>query len=247
MLAAHFDLSTIPGRLRSNEELVRLLFDVQAALKPSVFVEVGAFDARFSREARAQHPNARVVAFEGNPYNHEAWTAAVDYAALGVEYLHTLVSDQNGFCDMLIERRRGGLDRPKVKGSDSMMTRTDTTAEYETRKIPSVRLDDFFGGDPASYCLWIDVEGATEKVFLGAEKTLTQTNSILIEVEEYPYWSGQWLFDDVESFLSARGFFPIARDFQDAHQFNVLFLSNAAYANYIVRARLVEYFNRLRS
>ena len=62
--------------------------------------------------------------------------------------------------------------------------------------------------------MWIDVEGSSKKVLTGAEKSLKNTFSILIETEECPYWKDQWLRKDVENYLKSLSnifklFFPL--------------------------------------
>lgn len=248
--AAFFDLATSPGRERSRQELIRLFFELQHFIKPKCFLEIGAHDASFSVEAKAQNPHSRAIAFEASPHNHRHFSSINDYVARGVEYHHLAVSDTNGSVTFKIQNSRGGVEAPKVKGDDSLMSRSATDVGYELVTVDTVTLDTFLSDAEttgADFSAWVDVEGATEKVFAGANETLSRTKSIFIEVEDRPYWRGQWLFRDIHRHLTERGFHPIARDFENAHQFNVIFVHESVVGHYLFPDRLVTYFTRLGS
>jgi hypothetical protein len=82
-------------------------------------------------------------------------------------------------------------------------------------------------------------------VLVGAKSALNKCLSMFIEVEQYPYWNGQWLFWEVQRYLATHGLFPIARDFEYAHQFNVLFISQALLHQIDVRNALAEYHSKI--
>jgi hypothetical protein len=68
---------------------------------------------------------------------------------------------------------------------------------------------------------------------------------MFIEVEQYPYWSGQWLFWDVQKYLATHGLIPVARDFEYPHQFNVLFIAQTLLHDISVRDELAQYYSKL--
>lgn len=245
--SAFVDLTTATGRTRSTELLVDLFMDLQTTvIKPKTLVEIGAFDARFSSRARQQVPEAEVVAFEANPYNYMHFVDTVK--AQGVDYRHLAISDKAGAISFQIQNQRGGEQAPKVKGSDSLLKRIEDGVTYESVTVDTSTLDAQFPEAKYSsndFSLWIDVEGATELIFRGATKTLARTHSIFIEVETLPYWANQWLLFNVMEFLYPLGFRLIAQDFENAHQFNVVFIREELTKHYMFTDRMVTYFNRL--
>ncbi|MGC1301973.1 MAG: FkbM family methyltransferase [Caulobacteraceae bacterium] len=246
--ASSFDLAHEDERKRSTRELIQLFYDIQAVVTPTCFVEIGAHEARFSVDMAALHPGAKVVAFEGNPYNHAYFASGFDYAAHRVDYRNALVSDVDGALEMMLQVSCEGRPIPRIKGNDSILKRNQQGMEYEARLIASTRLDTAFADlDKARnlFALWVDVEGATRQVFAGAAEVLTKTSSLLVEVEEHPYWEGQWLVDDVQAHLARLGFVALARDFEYGHQFNILFVHRALWQAAGVRAALNAFLSRI--
>jgi len=253
--AAHFDLFTAEGRGRSHQALVDLFIGMQEFIRPKTFLEVGAFDARFSRMARERHPSAKVIAFEASPDSHPHHRGNFDCAGARIDYQQPAVSDEVGTISFQIQTRRSGVEAPRVKGDDSLLKRTVSEqhplyqdVEYETVTVNTVTLDAFladamFATD--DFSCWIDVEGASEKVFGGAASIVPRMQSIFIEVEEKPHWSGQWMFSDVERFLNANGFRAVARDFEFEHQFNVVFVHDRVTRHYGFSQHMVRYLNRI--
>jgi hypothetical protein len=62
-------------------------------------------------------------------------------------------------------------------------------------------------------------------------------------VEQYPFWKGQWLFQDVSDYLVSRNFIPIARDFEYPKQFNVVYLQKGYLRNDDIMDVLTGYFS----
>lgn len=257
-LASLFDLTTVEGRRYSHTALVDMFYDLQSFIRPKTFIEFGAFDAGFSRKIRALHPNSKVVAFEANPYNFKHFTSEFDFDKNGIEYKHLAISDRdNGSINFQIQRKRSGVDASPIKGDDSLLKRNVSDPhevykdiEYETVAVDTMTLDGFF--NDAQFGLddfgaWIDVEGALQSALAGASKTLARTHSLIVEVEEKPFWSGQWLATDVERFLADLGFFPIARDFEFEHQYNMIFVKDAVQCHYGFQQAMVKYYNRIGS
>jgi FkbM family methyltransferase len=225
--AALYDLRDRAARQRSAADLRKMFFALLPAVAPDLFVEAGAHDAAAARRARRLLPKARVLAYEANPHNHARYSAQHDFAALRVEYVLSALSD----CDGPVTFKVLTADRHSAQGvhsgRSSLMLREDPLADYENVTVPGERLDNLAAGvDRAA--LWVDVEGASQKVLTGAETLLTRAALVLIEVESAPFWQGQWLVHDVLAHLLGCGLVPVARDFERKHQFNILFLSEAA-------------------
>lgn len=254
--ASLFNLHDVEERRFSHKCLVELFYDLQKFIRPKTFIEFGAFDAGFSRKIREMHPLSKVIAFEANPYNYQHFTREVDFRSQNIEYHHLAVSDRdNTTMSFQIQRKRSGIEAPPVKGDDSLLKRNVSDPhevyrdiEYETVSVDTVTLDGFFA--PTIFGLddfsaWIDVEGALRPALSGASRTLAATRSILVEVEEKPFWSGQWTAGDVEDYLAKIGFEPIARDFEFEHQYNMVFVKAEVKGHYGFNQALVNYYEKI--
>lgn len=254
--ASLFDLSNVEDRRYSHAALVDFFYDLQSFIRPKTFIEFGAFDAGFSRKVRTLHPHSKVIAFEANPYNFKHFTSSFNFEENNIEYNHLAISDKDhGSISFQIQRKRSGVEASPIKGDDSLLKRNVSDAhevykniEYETVTVDTMTLDGFF--NDAQFGLddfgaWIDVEGALQSALAGASKTLARTHSLIVEVEEKPFWSGQWLASDVEQFLAGLGFSPVARDFEFEHQYNMVFVKDAVRRHYGFQQMMVKYYDRI--
>lgn len=80
--------------------------------------------------------------------------------------------------------------------------------------------------DDRCLALWIDVEGFSRDVLLGAKYVLEsqQCPLINIEVESNPYFSGQALATEINDVLSGFGLVPVLTDCESVDQFNVVYI-----------------------
>jgi hypothetical protein len=53
-----------------TEALEHMLYEAIDLIKPDTFLEIGAYEAKFSRDMKAAYPNAEVLALEANPRGH---------------------------------------------------------------------------------------------------------------------------------------------------------------------------------
>jgi hypothetical protein len=126
-----------------NEKLVGLFFDLQGLLKPEMSLEIGAFEAEFSKKMRSISPFIPVLAFEANPYKYKHFTNQYDYAANHISYLHNAISDLDGNLDFNIQEEivSRGQKIDKVIGSNSILNRTNKDVLCKQVSVPSYRLD----------------------------------------------------------------------------------------------------------
>jgi FkbM family methyltransferase len=224
-IASHFELSDPAERSRSTTALMALYFDLLMEIRPTVTVEIGAFDASFSLEMKRRLPEVHAVAFEANPYNFAVCNAGALEAS--VEYLHMAVADVDGAITFNVIAGQGDQRFPQVKGNDSLLQRNVANVEYEQVTVPATTANRFFSQPrflDSRFSMWIDVEGAAGKVLQGATEVFDRTQSLLIEVEEMQFWTDQWLCRQVDAFLERHGFVPVARDFEYDYQYNVLYV-----------------------
>jgi len=188
-------------------------------------IEVGAYEASFSKKFKRRYPDANVIAYEANPHVFNRFKGDVESA--GVDYKHLCVGPENGELTISIPRDFRGTARPADNQMASLMSNLHSE-ESEDVVVRCVRLDDDV--QPAAedrIALWVDVEGATSQVFGAASRTLERTALVFVEVESRPIWEGQWLASDVNKFMESHGFVPIARDIQRVHQFNFIYAKPA--------------------
>jgi FkbM family methyltransferase len=177
--------------------------DIQRRLKPAISIEVGAYDAQFSRYMGNIAPE--VYAFEAN------FSVYARYRDLPkMTYQHLAISDIEGYVDFEVQ-----ADKDILASNNSIMIRNDSSPKIYT-SVKSNTLNNLFP-DKKDIALWIDCEGANKQVLTGADKILPYVDSIFIEVEREFFWKDQWLEDDVKSYLNDFGF--------------VLFLSKDQYVN----------------
>lgn len=194
-------------------------------IEPTVVLEIGAHEATFSRWAAESLPDARVMAFEANPYVYELYSA--ELARSRVDYRNLAVGAVTGEVQLNLPTAIAGRKRELTSRMASLAAHTQSEDNIEIT-VPSTRLEDHLAVAPSDKGVaWIDVEGANEGVLRGSESVLDRVQAIFIEVEKRTTWEGQWLDTDVNRFLLARGFVAVARDIfvkSRAHQYNVVFV-----------------------
>jgi FkbM family methyltransferase len=224
-----------------NGRLTSLLWNVLERLRPTVFFDIGAFDGGIAVAAKQKFPRLLVYSFEANPEIFALHNSTV--SAAGVTYMNRAVSDSVGPVKMYAPRTLsryydkgvvlpGHINEPKTTGKTSLLLRNED-AVYEEFNVNGTTLDAFLveeGFDVAEQrmVLWIDVEGAADKVLQGAEKALASSVAVLIEVENFEFWKEQKDSAYITRELIAKGFVPVARDREYGdHQFNILFVKAA--------------------
>lgn len=226
--AVHYDLNDKLDRTRSTKDLQALFFGLQRLMQPEMFIEAGAYDAYASRRIREICRNTRILALEANPYTFKTAGERYDYKKLGIDYRHTAADETPGSITFQVQKAIGDRELTKSTGNSSLLQRTDPAVSYETVTVKSTTLNEVAAG-ASSVSMWVDVEGASERVLKGATETLKKTLTAIVEVEIKPFWDGQWLFLDVCKFMAEHGLYPVARDYEYKHQFNIVFCSEKVF------------------
>jgi len=210
-------------------------------LNPSLFCDIGANEGSTGRAARARRPTMQVHGFEANPCIHAEY-AEVN-GTTGVGWHNLAVTDHSGIVPIYTPRTlsRAYVDghvvpravrEPIQTGKSSLLLR-DEDATYERFDVPAVTLDSFVtpadaAVDRRTTFLWIDVEGAADRVVAGAGRVLLQTAAIFVEIEGFPFWRDQSDGGNLIGLLRRQGFYPLARDREYGDkQFNVLFVHDS--------------------
>jgi FkbM family methyltransferase len=242
-----------------NERLTILLWDLLERLSPTVFCDIGAFDGSACIAARRKFPDLLVYAFEANPEIFQLHASSP--ALAGIKYLNLAISDTVGPARIFAPRTLaryyadgrvlpGRVEEPRTTGKSSLLLR-DEDATYAEWDVAGTTLDAFFAAEPINaagqrFVLWIDAEGAADKVLQGAGGILANTVAVLIETESFEFWKAQKDSAHVTRELIRKGFIPIARDREYGdHQFNVLFVKAALVAG--IARELFDAHSPLRS
>ncbi len=212
--------SGIP-RPEQSARLIRYFRRLCRRCDPALVLEIGAHEASFSRWAARKLPDARVIAFEANPYVHEKYSA--ELAETRVDYRHLAVGPVTGELQLNVPTDIAGRERELTNHMASLGVHKETVDQIEVT-VPSVRLDEFVelaAGERA--VAWIDVEGANGVVLECGSEVLDRIDAVHIEVERESTWEDQWLDTDVAVFLKQHGLVPVARDLVRTFQYNVVF------------------------
>lgn len=213
-------LSCAPKGADGHAALREAFLHLVDVLGPRIVCDIGALDGSLSLAVRDRTEDCEIVAFEANPETHARHAARL--TARGIAYHHMAIADRDG--RLTIHAPRG---RPEGKAS-LLLRREDVP--YDDHAVPARSLDSLFrkrlGPDGPGFFLWIDVEGAAERVLAGAHGVLRQTLAILVECETFPFWHEGGSASGVAETLLKAGFVPLARDREYGDkQFNVLFVA----------------------
>ena len=239
--ARAYDLSEKSERRRSARDLSQFYFQIVAAFQPDLFIEAGAKDADSSRRASGLLRQARIVAFEANPFTYREFQSR-NQETSRVEYLHLALSDSPG--EVSFNMNLGSDGTPQADGRGSLMERHDKGHGLEKITVSATTLDAFFSDFAFETCaLWVDVEGASEAVLTGGPNTLLRASIVIIEVEDREYWENCWTTADVTAHLYEAGLVPIARDFEFGYQHNVVFVRESLLTHHLLRLRMTQHLS----
>jgi FkbM family methyltransferase len=180
----------------TDNELLDIYVKMQEKNKPEISIEIGAFDADFSKSMVPICKN--IYAFEASPFVYRKFKNDMQ----GINYINKAVSDKN---EKIKFKMIGNLNFSDI-GHNSIKDRVHQT-DIKIAKIDSITINSYFKDyNNNTFTLWIDCEGSNKEVLTGASDILKQTQTILIETEIEPIWKNQWLHNDVCIYLNSFGF-----------------------------------------
>lgn len=201
----------------SDKNALKYFVQLQDKLKPTIAIEVGAYDADFSKSISSK--NIKTYAFEASPYVYEKYKNDMK----NISYINKAVVNYDGY----IEFKFNGDQLPKENVSNNSIKSRSIFEIVESAEVPCVSLNSYFSDlKDEKIVLWIDCEGANKEVLQGSSEILSMTDSIFIEVETYPFWTDIWLQTEVEEYLKGYGFVPLIEFYAYAHQKNVIFIKD---------------------
>ena len=205
-------------RMTDRDTVLREIFDgLCVLLRPSIVCDIGAFNGDESYRIANLLPQAKICAFEASPRNFQQFfvenTRFEKIPNFRIE--HSAVSDMNGEISFnVLDAGAEGSDWRRA--ANSILSRTDDIVGNSVT-VNSITLDSYFGADRIDtnlFALWIDVEGALEKVLLGADHVLKRTLLIRTEVEWKELWTGQKLAPEMKALIESKGFMVFGDTFQ---------------------------------
>lgn len=213
----------IVERLKVTNLLENLLEEIVREAKPDLFLEVGAFEAQFSRRMKSKYRSATVIALEANPRVYEKFEQ--DLKSVGVNYINVAVSSEEGVVEFFIPDVIAGAKMPHIGRMGSLREVALRESSTVKVRVQSDLLDNITKGEEFSKaCVWIDVEGLVDNVILGGQTTISKSSIVYAELETAPVWHGQSLAAENIRRLEEMGFVMVARDCQKWFQYNSLFL-----------------------
>ncbi len=173
---------------------------------PDVILDCGAHIGSYAYAFRRSFPNAEIYAFEpaDGPFAQLATVAP----EIGVRPVQAAVSDTNGAAELQLcasdqsATLLDPLDRPHPL--------SDAHSVVGRQRVRTCTLDNWCrenGIDPRRVSiLKMDIQGAELKAMAGATEVLAGVRAVLLEVGFQPYYKDMPLFEDIERFMTERGF-----------------------------------------
>lgn len=168
-------------------------------LSDALIVDVGANVGEFTAAILAVEPRARVMAIE--PVTHRQLDARFRGDARVRVDAHA-IWDAAGVATINLTENRvfSSVLTPRKMLHDEY---ANGTAVIGTTEVPTARLDDLVN-EPVAL-LKIDVQGAEAAVLRGAEKTLSRTRAVLLEVLFVSHYDGDVTFPDLHRLMEGLG------------------------------------------
>lgn len=169
-------------------------------ITPKTVVDAGANVGHWHNEARLHWPDAHFIEIEGNPACEE------QLRGTGAETHIILLSDAEK--EITFYRRK---DAPSCTGCSAYRENTEFYADdkIETVVLPATTLDKLLEGRQLvlPILLKLDLQGAELDALDGAKYFLSVVSWIVMEVSLENYNEGSPLFNEVDEYMRAAGFY----------------------------------------
>jgi FkbM family methyltransferase len=199
-------MDTFAAPTNPGQDLMEdVAFILQGA--PSLVVDVGCHHGHTTLGYLNRFPGCSAYAFEAEADNFAQARDLLAPFADRVKLFPSAISDCTGEITFNVNSHNGThstLDIGEQRYWASFVE------QVETRRVPSMRLDDVFKDTPEAVIdlLHMDIQGGELSALHGAETLLAERRIKLIycEVEIYPLYSGQPLLWDIGAFLHRKGY-----------------------------------------
>jgi FkbM family methyltransferase len=193
-------------RLRPGTDFARRRHELMAAAGVTVALDVGASVGLYARELRRLGFKGRIISFEPLPSAYQQLTvnAASDPAW---ETRRTALGASNDEATLLVASRETSSSLLEMQ--QTHLGAAPDSALASRQPVSVTRLDDLATElrlEGESLLLKLDVQGYEGEVLRGAERTLTDTTVLEVELSFVELYAGQPLFDEVKRTLESTGF-----------------------------------------
>ena len=193
----------------SNAEIVRR---IQAFIPEDlVIVEAGAYDGYDTIELCHLLPQAKIHALEPVPELFDKSSKNLESFS-NVKMYNYALSDKTGSAIMHLSEWKGA---PGVVGMSSSLLPPKDHLKYAPQisfnnkiKVETTTIDDWAEKNDVKDIVFLrlDIQGNELNVLKASPKTLSTVKAILTEVEFVEAYEGQYLFEDVKTWLEAQRF-----------------------------------------
>jgi FkbM family methyltransferase len=194
---------------RKNKGMDKLFRHVE----PKRAIDIGAHVGNFTKQVDHRFPECKVVMVEANK-NCEPYLRL-----LGKPYEIVALSDKTGFAELYVEKLN-----PIGTGASLYRENTEwyEDGKFELQNVPTKTLDscDYFNGQPIDL-IKLDVQGSELDILKGGEKTIKNTDFVLIEASLVEYNQGAPLVGEIVDKMREYGFCIL--DILEYHRFPHLY------------------------
>lgn len=221
----------VPGSTRSVLCLAKKFLP-----KNPVIVEAGGYNGDDSVRIARFWPKGKLFSFEPVPELFNQVKEKTHFYS-NISCFQKALSDQNGFATFYLSEWGG-----KVAGSSSLLFPKehlicDPSVSFPTTlHVETITLDEWARQEKVNKIdfLWLDMQGY-ELNMIKASQLARDASVIYTEVEFVEAYEGQYLYEDVKSWMGANGFQLVATDFDDSQIAkeiaNQRFWGNALFVN----------------
>jgi len=182
--------------------------------KDAVILEIGACEGHDTQEFAVLFPRGRVIAFEAHPQLHQRLVERTR-GLPNVDCVGLAMSDHAG---VQVFHQSSGASRVSgslLRPSEHLQRHPAVVfSSADEVLIPCATLDQYVGqmAPERVDLIWMDVQGAELMALKGAERTLSLTTWIYLEVSRAPLYEGAAPYSEIKQFLSSLGF-EVEREF----------------------------------
>lgn len=227
-----YDLPDMQEREESTRRLNAFYIDIQRSLGTEICFEVGAGLRERVLEMHEALPDARIIAFEGNPLVPGPLKNREESSDEAVRYIRKALGETR-------EAESYFICRKNADGTFGM----DPFAEFDPEKAREAKLAIDRKITSYGLALWLRDCGDKKfsirihtykglyRIMRGGENMTTRAESLMLDIpREGVLKSKQWTPYDLVTYLEEAGFDPVARDFpsESAPSFRMVFVKGGA-------------------
>lgn len=197
--------------------------EVLAIVKPylpenPIILEAGAYDGADSLIMKNYWPKAQLHTFEPIPQLYQQLVSKTETQEDMYAYKYAL-GDYIGIATFYVSEF---AEKPGIPSASSSLLRPKDHLIHAPHvlfnseiTVPIITIDEWAkeNGVKSIDFMWLDMQGYELNALKAAPQIMKTVKAILTEVEFVEAYEGQYLFDDVKTWLEEQGFVMIARNF----------------------------------